>query len=403
MNTTQTELAKVADTSQVGALALISLSPEKYTKEVYQPFNDQLATAIDSVRTVEYDIKTTVGMAVAIKCRALFRDMRVAADKERKSRKEPITKIGKLLESGFDQVEERITPLEELFDADIKGEETRKEAEKAAKIAAERARSDAIKARIDAISSLPLSAVGKSAEEISAMIFSLVNVSLDGYEEFIDAAKDARFEALDQLAKAETAQRNVEFQAEAQRQQLAGEKADREEEAARLAAERLAIEQERAAMAAHAAEQERIAKAERDAAQAELKAQQDKFAAEQAERQRQMDEQAAELAELRDAAYARDAAQAELTRQQEEADAKRVEEIHAADEALAVTYPTLTTERAGLSAVLLDPAPSYARPTGTMISRPTDAELAGAVAKHFEVDINVAAEWLREFEGAVAA
>ena len=284
--------------------------------------------------------------------------------------------------------EVRVLGLRDGFDA-------AEQARKYALIAAERARTDAIRARITDIRNLPPQTVGKSASEISAMIGRLANHRIDdSYEEFSEEAKTIRLEILDLLAKAETAQRNIEIEAESQRQQLAREKADREEEAERLAAERLALQQERAAMAERAEEQDRIAKASRDAAQAELKAAQDKFAAEQAEHQRQMDAQAAELQRKQAEADARDAVQSKAVETP-----KPIETI-----AQLQTFIAAKNERLGIApvataqnpAVLLNPSPSYPWPTGTAIPRPTVEQIIEVLALHFNVHESIAYGWLLE-------
>lgn len=245
---TATELAAVAATqSAVDAMAVVTLSPEKYAAEVYQPFKATLASAIDSVRAIDYDITTTAGMAVAVKARATFRDLRIAADKERKARKEPITKIGKLLESGFDQVEERIAPLEELFGADIKAEEERKETEKAAKIAVERARTEAIQSDIAAIREVPFGLDGAKSCVIKNAIDALEEIEATEarFAEFTDDAAKMIAATMDRLIALHTGAEVAEAAA------LAAEEA-------RLA-EVARIEQERATLAAQRAENERIA------------------------------------------------------------------------------------------------------------------------------------------------
>lgn len=253
------ELAEV-EKSEVAALALITLSPEKYTAEVYAPFKEQLTSAIDSVRTVEYDITTTAGMAVAVKSRALFRDLRVDADKERESRKKPIIKIGKLLESAFNEVEERIRPLELLFDADIKAEEDRKEAVKQAKIIAERERMSAHEALILDIQAVPLSYVGSTAADLAV---ALQNHSADptlgrDFEEYKDKAQAAQLDTFQRL----TDMHNKAFETE---RAAAEAKAVAEAEAARIVAERAEL----AKLREEAAERDRLAKIETDRVAAE--------------------------------------------------------------------------------------------------------------------------------------
>lgn len=340
--TTSIELSNVEST-EAGALALITLSPEKYAAEVYQPFKATLASAIDSVRAVEYDITTTAGMASAIKCRALFRDMRVAADKERKARKEPITKIGKLLESGFDQVEERIAPLELMFDAEITTENARKEAEKAAKIAAERQRTEAIQADIETISDLVFDVAGKDAAAIGAAIdqAAQIIVTAERFAEFTDDATDVIASTIEKLSVMRDAALASEQAAHAAEQARIAESARLEAERAELArlradAERIANEQaaERQRLADLAAAQELAAKQLRDKAAANLQAERDaqaeqmriereRVAAEQAKAAAEIKAQQDKLAEQQAAADARDAAA--LAAQQ---DAKRRDDDH---------------------------------------------------------------------------
>jgi len=212
--------------------------------------------------------------------------------------------------------ESRLQALRDDWDAKI-------EAEKQAKIAAERARMDAIEARIAAIRDLPLQTVGKSAAEISAMIGQLASTDLldTAFEEFISNAVAARMDALDKMAKAETAQRAIEIEAESQRQ-----------EAARAAlaaeAERAELAELRAAAAKVAAEQAAEAKRLTDLAAAqevEAKRQRDHAAAEQAERERvAVEAQAKANAELKAAQDKLNAEQAEFRAQQAAAQAAAI-------------------------------------------------------------------------------
>lgn len=245
---THTELAAVAATqSAVDAMAVVTLSPEKYAAEVYQPFKAKLADAIDSLRTISYDITTTAGMAIAVKCRALPRDIRIAANKERAARKEPITKIGKLLESGFDQIEERTTPLEDFFDADIQAEIERKEAEKAAKILAERQRTEAIQADIQNLRDMALRVAGQNSVLINAAIEILeeIDATEARFAEFAPDAAKAISETIDKLvAMLESAKASEASALAAEQSRIA--------EAARLEAERVENARQRA-------ENERIA------------------------------------------------------------------------------------------------------------------------------------------------
>jgi hypothetical protein len=325
---TKTELQAITQ-SAVDAIAVVTLSPEKYAAEVYQPFKAKLASAIDSVRAIDYDIKTTAGMQVAIKARALFRDLRVDADKERKARKEPITKIGKLLESGFDGVEELITPLELLFDADIKAEEGRKETERLVKVAAERARIEGLQAKIQAIRDLALAATGNSSATIKVLLETLASTEVEA-ETFADFTDDARkavcetalrleelFGAADAAEKAEAA-RLAAVAAEqdriaAERKELARQQAElavaKAAQDAAAAAERLAIQKEQARLAEVAEEAERRAKAEqveRDRVAADTKRQLEKQAKQIADERAKLEAEKAEAIATQQAAALRE-------------------------------------------------------------------------------------------------
>lgn len=230
--------------------------------------------------------------------------------------------------------------LQKLRDAWDEAEQARKDA----LIAAERERVESIQRAIQALRDMPLQAVGKSSAEISAIIGGMAGAEPgESFEEFVDEAKLARFEALEKLAAAETVQRGIECEAESRRQAEARAAAEAEEkrlaEIARLEAERaenarvaaenarqaaeMAAERQRLADAA-AAQQAAAAQAQReaDAKAAAARAEQDRIASEQ---QAKIDAQAAvlaeqerQLAERQAAADARDAA-AELDRQREAA------------------------------------------------------------------------------------
>jgi hypothetical protein len=208
--------------------------------------------------------------------------------------------------------ETRVLTLRDQWDEKIA-------AEKAAKIAAERARTEAIAKAIQQIRDIPLMAVGKSSADIGAMIGGLVSREPDeSFEEFIEQAKVARYEALDKLTAAETAQRAIEIEAESQRQEAVRQAAAAEtarlaevarivavsQELARLRAEseRIANEQaiEAKRLADLAAAQEAAAAALRAKAEANLRAEREaQETAMRLERERNAAEQAKAAANLK--------------------------------------------------------------------------------------------------------
>lgn len=239
--------------TEVGALALITLKPERYAAEVYQPFKTRLVAAIESMRAIDYDITTTKGMDEAKQARRLLADIRIDANKERMARKAPITQIGKLLESHYDAVEESVKPLECLFDDDIKNEEARKEAIKLAKQAEEAARIQAIADRISAISKLALKTTRMTAAQITEVIAELEAIQIDeSFDQFKQNAQTAWDDAKAALDAAHLAA--TEAEAETERVRLA-----KEEETRKAIKEREELEAQRKEQARIAAEQQRAA------------------------------------------------------------------------------------------------------------------------------------------------
>ena len=224
---------------------LITIEPSKYVELVFEPFAKRLADAKTLAEAATFDVTTTAGMAVAVKHRATFREIRVSSEKARKERKAPILEIGKLLDSRQKEIEAEIEPFESRFDSAIKAEEARKVAEKQAKAAAEKARVDGIKARIEAFMLDAVTAATGTAAEIDAHATKLSEmiIDLEGWQEFAGEAQVKRDNTVKWLRE---------------RQQQA---AEREAEQARLAEERAQLERDRAAQA----ERERVAATEREA------------------------------------------------------------------------------------------------------------------------------------------
>jgi hypothetical protein len=279
---------------------LITIEPTKYVELVFEPFAKRLADAKTLAEAAEFDVTTTAGMAVAVKHRAAFRDIRVASEKARKERKAPILEIGKLLDSRQKEIEAEIEPFESRFDAAIKAEEKRKDDEKIAKAVAESARITAIRKRIAETQTIPSMLVGKSSETIAAAIESLetVEITLEDWAEFCGEAEMAKIAAAQKLGEMLSAQ------------------IAHEAEQARLAAEREAIERQRAELA----EQERLAAVARAEREAKDRAERERVEAEQ---RAAREHEEARLRAEREAAAAklqadREAAEAELRKQREE-------------------------------------------------------------------------------------
>ncbi|MFM0487965.1 coiled-coil domain-containing protein [Paraburkholderia graminis] len=375
---------------------LITIEPTKYVELVFEPFAKRLADAKTLAAAAEFDVTTTAGMAVAVKHRATFREIRVASEKARKERKAPILEIGKLLDSRQKEIEAEIEPFESRFDAAIKAEEKRKDDEKIAKAVAESARISAIRKRITDMQAIPAAMVGKPAEHIACCIEGLeaASIELSDFAEFSGEAEMVKVAAIAKLSEMLAAQK------------------EHEAEQARIAAEREALERQRAELveqerkAAEArAEQEAKDRAERERVEAEQRAAQERAAAamrqQQAEHEARMAAERAELARQQAETAAARAEQERVERERlaaieaeerakreaEEAEAARIaqaeaDRIFAEQEAQRVAAEAAEAERQRRQRVEFEK------------NGPGADEIVGVLATFYEVDPDVARAWL---------
>lgn len=280
---------------------------------------DKVAAGIAALKEqyagVVYEVQTTKGMDEAKKARAAIREPRYEIERVRKEAKAPILKLGKELDTRAKAITEEILAIENPIHRQIENEQSRKEAEKQAKIDAELNRVADIQARRDAIRSWPMDAAGKPSSLVEQMVDDAegYRVTTEMFAEFAEQAQ-AELEVARQALKGILSERR-EHEAEQERI-----KAEREE-LARLRAEAEKREaEERAEQERWRREKEDQAAAQRAQQEAELKAQREKQEAEAAaERKRIADEEAAAKA-IRDAEAKKLADErAEFERQQAEA------------------------------------------------------------------------------------
>lgn len=254
-------------------------------------------------KSLACDVATTKGMKEAVAGRAAWRNPRIATEKARQAAKAPVLALGKDIDSRAKQITALLLEGESNYDDQIKAEETRKEAERAAKIEAERKRVAAHHERISEILGAVYSASGAHSTLIAENIGNVERLNTDEtFEEFQAQAKAAKDETIAKLQEMHAAA--IEHEAEQARI-----KAEQEAETARIAAERAELDKLRA----EAAERDRAAAAERaDAEKAQA-----------AELARQRQEQEAELQAQRESLQREMAAQREA---QAEADAKAAAE-----------------------------------------------------------------------------
>ena len=291
---------------------ILTIEPEQYVAQVFEPFTKRLAVAVAEVKDVEFDVATTAGMKTAVTHRALFRDLRLESEDARKKHKAPILEIGRLLDSRAKEVAALITPHEERFDKEIKAEEARKEAEKQAKLAAERERVNRIQDCIREFRIAPRAMPGKTAAEFMQHADDLANtpVTEEFFQEFREEAVTARDDAV------------------AEMREIAATAEQREQEQARIAAERAELDRCRAEQderdrqaAAQIQEAQRKAREAQEQAAAAMRAEQAAHLARMAEQQAEIDRKQAAV----DAERQRQEAAAEAVRRAEREAAAEVE------------------------------------------------------------------------------
>ena len=303
----------------------------------------QTAAALSDLRHrflgVAFNVATTKGMDEAKKARQEVKGYRTALENKRKEIKAPALERCRLIDDEAKTITAALLEIEEPIDQQIKAEEARKEAEKAAKAEAERQRIAAIRTQIDTIKNHAAFAVGKSADAILKILSGVEGFEIgEDFQEFKPEAEQAKAETLDKIKALHEAQ----VQHEDEQARIAAERA----ELTRLRAEAEAREREAAAARAEQERKDREARAEqerkdREAREAVEREQAAKLAAEraahEAELRKQREAQEAELKAQREAQAKADAEaraareaeekrladeRAEIARQQAEAKAK---------------------------------------------------------------------------------
>lgn len=234
---------------------------------------------------VVYPVETTKGMEEAKKARLAIREPRYELERLRKDAKAPILALGKQIDSEAARITAELLKLEDPIDQQIKLEEARKEAERAAKVEAERLRVEGIQHRIqairDAVNRAAVADVAGVAQIAQGVEAFAIDDSLAEFSEQAAAAKADTLEKLGAIYTAAVAREAEAARLKTEREELAKQRAEQE---ARDKAERARI-----------AEEERQAKAERDRLEAEAA---ERRQAEEVDLQRQRDEIATQQAEL---------------------------------------------------------------------------------------------------------
>lgn len=423
--------------------ALVILNPAQFATELFQPFQDQLASARRKAGREKYDIQTKEGLAKAKELKATFVSIRTSADKAKTAAKRPIDESGKKILEHYKKIEDAAKAEEKKHADAIAAEEQRQADERQRKLDEERERVERLEAKVDALRMLPQTLAGSTSDQLRDAIDQWANTSLkkDDYQDYFEDAVLALEVSVTELRKMLD-------------QALQAEAAARQAEADRLELERLRAEQAQR----EAEEAERKRKADEAAAetQRQLAAQQE--ALERSQRimadlmdlqkagmvdgdartlhKAMVDLQAVDVGAARFdnmasmAAGARDMALQALNQRYQARLALELEEAHAQAldedaERLAIAGQAARTA----AAVAAEPPAEYVAPDVDQAPRrrwdfgmggrplvapaaapapvaepveyvrPTDDELVQVLAAHYDEDEAIVRTWMREFKG----
>lgn len=368
----------------------------------FNPVQKGLAELRKELKGVQFDVTTTAGDKAARAARSRCVSIRTSADAAYEGWNKPMLAKQREMRAILAKIKDEVKAIEEPIDAQIKAEEQRRAEIKAAKEAAELARQQAIQERLDHIRDFATSAAGLSSAKIAAMRETLAEFPLttELYEHRAGEAMQLHAEVMSKLeqmhdaalAQEQEAERLAAERAELERQRLEQEAAaqrQREAEAAQLAKERAELEEQQRRLQAEREEENarqeaaRAEQARKDAeAAAALKRQQDEAAAALRAQQEEIDRQRREFEEQQEAVR-------RAEREKEEAAAREQQEKEAAARAEA--------ERA--EQARRDEAARRERENFEKVG-PGATAIAHAVAEAFDVDVQVAVAWLKEFDAA---
>ena len=232
-----------------------------------------LADLNQRYRGVVYDVTTTKGMDAAKRGRQEIRGYRTSLENKRKEIKAPALDLCRRIDSEAQRITAALVELEDPIDATIKAEETKKEAERQARIEAERVRIATLQDKVAQIANYPAQFVGS----LSIFIFDAIsalrsqNPRESEFAEFLGQAIEAKQKAIETLGVMMETQKAHEVEQDrikAEREELTRLRAEQDrrdkEQREREAVERQKIEAERRAAAEMIAEGQRKAKAQQD-------------------------------------------------------------------------------------------------------------------------------------------
>jgi colicin import membrane protein len=270
----------------------------------YDPIAAALATLSEKYGKVVFDVSTKVGLESAKTARAELRGYRTNLEATRKAIKNPALERCRLIDAEAKDITTKLEALEKPIAAQIEAEETRKEAEKQAKLQAEIARVTALRERISAFTLL-VDTIDPTAEACQAALVRMKAIPIDAtFEELQPDAQQAKDAAMFRL------------------QNLFAQYTANEAEAERIKAERAELEELRKAEQVRREEEQKRIDMEVETQRARVKAERERMEQEIANQRQQQEVEAARV---------REAQQAEQRRLDEQAAALRKQQNEAAE------------------------------------------------------------------------
>ncbi|SEL13508.1 hypothetical protein SAMN05216359_105325 [Roseateles sp. YR242] len=209
---------------------------------------------------VQFDLTTTAGDKAARAARLELVTLRNDLEKRRQAFKAPVLEMGKVIDAQAKRITGEILELEQPIDAQIKAEESRKEAIRAEKVRIEAERVAAHRSAIEKIRACLTRAQGLPSERVRNAVAAVEGIEIDpaAWEEFAEDAATARAETIASLKF--LLEQTEAKEAEAERQRQVAEEQARVAREQAEAAERLAEQQRQISAQQAALEAERLAK-----------------------------------------------------------------------------------------------------------------------------------------------
>ena len=284
-----------------------TVEEKKFTVAEYDPIAAALATLWDRYQGAVFDVTTKPGLEQAKQARAELRGYRTNLESVRKSIKAPALEKCRLIDAEAKEITEKLSALEDPIAAQIKVEEERAEAERAAKLKAEISRINGIRGQIAEIASAAEGLPANKSKPIEQAIIrtKAIEITEASFQEFTEEATRAKESALFRLQNLLVVAMNAEAEADRNRR-------DREE----LDKLRAADEARRRTEEEDRLQREAVERAHREA---EDKARREQIAREDAERKARQDEEDRQRREAQAAEQARIDEEATKVRREREA------------------------------------------------------------------------------------